>query len=131
MLIVILRIVAAIIAVLTASAALRDLGNFAAHGHELIDLAFGLFESAVCILGGWFAWKGGSAGARSRLPRAFRFAFTIGGVSFLFGYCGPLMWAPQANQGPLLGIFVTGPIGFFVGLLLGGLTTPRTSSADG
>jgi hypothetical protein len=26
-----------------------------------------------------------------------------------------MIWAPDANQGPLLGIFYTGPLGFLLG----------------
>ena len=28
---------------------------------------------------------------------------------------GPIVFTPQANQGPLLGIFITGPLGFLLG----------------
>jgi hypothetical protein len=37
------------------------------------------------------------------------------------GFFGPLIWAPHSNQGPLLGIFVTGPIGFVVGAVTGAI----------
>jgi hypothetical protein len=30
-----------------------------------------------------------------------------------------MIFAPQANQGPMLGIFITGPGGFLLGLLYG------------
>ena len=39
-------------------------------------------------------------------------------VGFAAGFFGPLVFNPEANQGPLLGIFITGPAGFFLGLLL-------------
>jgi hypothetical protein len=32
-----------------------------------------------------------------------------------------LIWAPDANQGPLLGIFITGPLGFVAGCIGGGI----------
>lgn len=32
----------------------------------------------------------------------------IGGSGFLLGFIGPMIVAPDANQGPLLGIFVLG-----------------------
>lgn len=44
-------------------------------------------------------------------------ALVLGGLGFALGFFGPMFLAPQANQGPLLGIFITGP----VGLLLGGV----------
>jgi len=38
---------------------------------------------------------------------------------FVIGFVGPLIGAPGANQGPLLGIFITGPIGFVAGAAAG------------
>jgi energy-converting hydrogenase Eha subunit B len=35
------------------------------------------------------------------------------------GFFGPLVLAPEANQGPLLGIFITGPLGFILGGVIG------------
>jgi len=35
------------------------------------------------------------------------------------GFVGPIIITPDANQGPLLGIFITGPLGFILGLLIG------------
>jgi hypothetical protein len=35
------------------------------------------------------------------------------------GFFGPIVLAPEANQGPLLGIFITGPLGFLLGFVLG------------
>lgn len=35
------------------------------------------------------------------------------------GFIGPIIFAPGANQGPLLGIFITGPPGFMAGLIWG------------
>jgi hypothetical protein len=47
------------------------------------------------------------------------FTLFVGGIAFLVGFVGPIIVAPSANQGPLLGIFYTGPIGFCVGLVWG------------
>ena len=43
----------------------------------------------------------------------------IGSIGFLGGFIGPMIFRPDANLGPLLGIFFTGPIGFLMGLLGG------------
>ena len=51
--------------------------------------------------------------------RILRTAMLVGGVAFAAGFFGPIVLAPDANQGPLLGIFITGPLGFAVGLALG------------
>jgi hypothetical protein len=46
-------------------------------------------------------------------------AVIIGFPSFLIGFVGPIIFAPQANQGPLLGIFITGPAGALIGFIAG------------
>ena len=45
-------------------------------------------------------------------------AVLTGGIGFLAGFFGPMIFTPSANQGPLLG-FVTGPLGVVVGSLGG------------
>jgi hypothetical protein len=45
----------------------------------------------------------------------------IGSIGFVSGFVGPIIFSPSSNQGPLLGIFITGPIGFLLGLVGGGL----------
>jgi hypothetical protein len=42
-------------------------------------------------------------------------ALATGGIAFSAGFFGPILFAPGANQGLLLGIFVTGPLGFLLG----------------
>ncbi|HUL02666.1 MAG TPA: hypothetical protein VLV16_05475 [Gemmatimonadales bacterium] len=54
-----------------------------------------------------------------RGERPVGFALFVGGIAFLAGFVGPMIVTPGANQGPLLGIFITGPIGLVVGLLWG------------
>lgn len=49
----------------------------------------------------------------------------IGGVAFACGFVGPIILTPEANQGPLLGIFITGPIGFLVGIVVGFVLSRR------
>jgi hypothetical protein len=43
----------------------------------------------------------------------------VGGVSFLAGFVGPILLRPDSPQGPLLGIFFTGPLGAVAGVVLG------------
>lgn len=45
----------------------------------------------------------------------------LGIVGFLCGFIGPMVLAPDANQGPILGIFITGPGGAVLGAVLGAL----------
>ena len=42
-----------------------------------------------------------------------------GSLGFAAGFFGPLIFSPDSNQGPLLGIFITGPGGALLGLVLG------------
>jgi hypothetical protein len=51
----------------------------------------------------------------------------IGAVSFVAGFVGPLLLS-TSNLGPLLGIFVTGPLGFLVGGLVGALRVSNRSA---
>lgn len=39
----------------------------------------------------------------------------FGVLGFTLGFFGPMLLAPGANQGPMLGIFITGPGGFILG----------------
>lgn len=48
-------------------------------------------------------------------------AVALGGLGFVAGFFGPMFFAPGANQGPLLGIFITGPGGGLLGALAGWL----------
>ena len=56
-------------------------------------------------------------------PKLFKLALTwalvLGAVGFACGFFGPISLSPEANQGPLLGIFIAGPSSFLLGLALG------------
>ena len=53
------------------------------------------------------------------LAMTFSGALVIGAVGFVGGFFGPIIFAPEANQGPLLGLFITGPLGFLLGGAVG------------
>jgi hypothetical protein len=53
---------------------------------------------------------------RGSVRRAMGPALLVGAIGFAAGFFGPMVLKPEANQGPLLGIFITGPLGFVVGL---------------
>lgn len=46
-------------------------------------------------------------------------ALAVGGVCFLAGFAGPILLDPNSPQGPLLGIFFTGPLGLVLGAIIG------------
>ncbi len=60
----------------------------------------------------------------TRITGAISGAFILGAIGFVGGYFGPIVLAPEANQGPLLGIFITGPLGFVLGGILGAIFGP-------
>lgn len=46
-----------------------------------------------------------------------RWVLLLGGAGFIAGFFGPIVLVPEANQGPLVGIFITGPLGTAAGLI--------------
>ena len=54
---------------------------------------------------------------------AVAFGFALGAAGFLAGFVGPIVFMPESNQGPLLGIFITGPLGFLVGTVIGAIVS--------
>ena len=49
----------------------------------------------------------------------FKGGLIVGGIGFCAGFFGPMVFAPDANRGPLLGIFITGPLGALLGAIGG------------
>jgi hypothetical protein len=60
--------------------------------------------------------------------RIMKTALKVGAVSFFAGFIGPIVLTPKSNLGPLLGIFVTGPIGFLLGALIASSWSVYTST---
>lgn len=53
------------------------------------------------------------------LKHIFLTGVVFGVVFFLIGFAGPVIFSPESNQGPLIGIFITGPLGFCLGIVAG------------
>ncbi|WP_395001468.1 hypothetical protein [Sphingomonas sp.] len=51
-------------------------------------------------------------------------ALMVGSVSFAIGFIGPVL-VSDSNLGPLLGIFITGPLGLLAGVLAGIILSAR------
>ena len=60
-----------------------------------------------------------SMGAAGVFATAARWAAIAGAIGLCGGFFGPLILTPEANQGPLLGLFITGPLGFIGGGICG------------
>ena len=43
----------------------------------------------------------------------------IANFGFAVGFFGPILFNPEVTQGPLLGIFITGPFGAIIGAIMG------------
>ena len=79
-----------------------------------------ILSYACAMAAGWYAWTR-SGTVDSSLARSIGYwALVIGGIGFIGGFFGPMIFAPGANQGPMLGIFITGPLGVLLGAI-GGL----------
>ena len=52
-------------------------------------------------------------------PKVLTWVLVLGGLGFVVGYVAPLLLAPEANTGPLIGLLITGPAAALAGLVLG------------
>lgn len=74
------------------------------------------FLTAAGLTGSfWYSARAGSG----IFGTAMTWAGIVGAVGFSVGFFGPMIFSPQANQGPLLGLFITGPLGFVAGGVAG------------
>jgi hypothetical protein len=88
-------------------------------GYDPIGAIFGTGAAMVAILCWWFALRGHIVESRDRMQFTVRGGLILGGIGFVAGFIGPIILQPGANQGPLLGIFFTGPLGFTLGAAIG------------
>lgn len=89
------------------------------------------FIAVNIVAGPWIAGAAAGAigfavwaGTASRHPvvrGAVLGAGWCGVIGFVGGFFGPIWLTPEANQGPLLGLFITGPGGVVIGALCGAL----------
>jgi MFS family permease len=80
--------------------------------------AIGWYTHSLWLLVAAVVWLG--SGSRSPLMRgAVLGAGWCGTIGFVGGFFGPMLFAPDANQGPMLGLFITGPGGVVFGALAG------------
>lgn len=79
----------------------------------------GVFLCALFL--GWLMWHftewDGELPTRGEY--AVLGAIILGFIGFWAGFAGPIIFTPESNQGPLLGILLTGPLGCIVGAAVG------------
>jgi hypothetical protein len=109
-----------------------NLDRFGAEISRWVSPAVGL----VGAVGGWVVgvFRQGPPGRRRTVAWwCVTMSWTVGVVSFLVGFVGPILFSPDSPQGPMLGILITGPLGFFVGAVVGvvvGFSVPSDSFRD-
>jgi hypothetical protein len=95
----------------------------------LPEAVAGLVSSSLALLAGVFTgiatWRRTESQAAGLGPSLVLGALIGGGAGFALGFFGPMVFAPGANQGPMLGIFITGPLGLPVGALIGAFLWQR------
>ncbi|MFL5450234.1 MAG: hypothetical protein ACJ8AX_16905 [Gemmatimonadales bacterium] len=71
----------------------------------------------------WWTALAHQATTRARIRASWRAGWVLGAAGLAIGFFGPLLVTPKANLGPLLGILITGPGAFVLGVLAGALTS--------
>lgn len=74
---------------------------------------------AAATATGRYVWTYGAGRGLGLAGSMMLGALVVGGVGFVAGFFGPMLLAPDANQGPMLGIFITGPLGLVFGAVGG------------
>jgi hypothetical protein len=87
------------------------------HTPGALSVLLGLLGAAFGGLLGLLQEQHSPAGHAAHL--AVCLAGVVGGVGLLLGFVGPLLLDPRSSQGPLLGVFLTGPLGAAAGAVAG------------
>ena len=78
----------------------------------LLAVLSALLFGGVC----WTALGHARAGGSGRVAVASATGAAVGlVVGFVIGFIGPMLLDPNGAQGPMLGLFVTGPLGMLAG----------------
>lgn len=83
------------------------------------------FSLACALLAAWFTWKLVSGEKTNVAVAVIGGALILGGLCFTIGFLGPMAFAKDTSQGPLVGIFIAAPVGVIMGAIGGYLYTSR------
>lgn len=93
--------------------------------------AFSMALSFTCAaMAAWFTWKLVSAKRTNRFVAIISGALILGGLFFTVGFLGPMVFAKDTNQGPLIGIFIAAPLGVIMGAIGGYMYATRQRVND-
>jgi ABC-type Co2+ transport system permease subunit len=90
-------------------------------GFHPLDIVFFIVPAAIsagCVL---YLFPMRRANGHRVLLSAGVGGAVLGLVGLIGGFVGPILFMPDANQGPLIGILVTGPLGLLLGAVGGAL----------
>jgi hypothetical protein len=85
---------------------------------DRLESAANIAAMLAAAAAGFWTWTKIGSGQTGLMASVLKWAMVLGAVGFCAGFFGPMLLAPGANQGPLLGIFITGPLGFVAGAVL-------------
>ena len=92
------------------------------------DLASTFIALPFAYFTGRATWRSLSGNEMSAWFYSLSGALLIGAIGFTIGFIGPMLVAAGGNQGPMLGLFITGPIGTIVGAIAGLIYAKRRKS---
>ena len=115
------RVAAIVVAVLSTAFTFLLMWGQIRPGGDLLGVILLGDSMTMAIICWGFALRGHIAESRRRTISALVGGVMLGGIGFAAGFFGPIILTPQSNQGPLIGIFLTGPLGFVMGAIIGWL----------
>jgi hypothetical protein len=116
-----LRVIAGFVGLLLVAFPLQVLRHQLQGSFDWLGVILGSVFGSGAVMCWWFAWRGQFADSRTIMCHSLLGGLILGGISFSAGFFGPMILTPSSNQGPLVGIFITGPIGFVSGVLFGSI----------
>ena len=88
------------------------------------------FSLACASLAAWFTWKLVSGEKTGIGIAVIGGALILGGLCFIVGFLGPMVFAKDTNQGPLVGIFIAAPLGMIIGAIGGYIYASRQNAGN-
>lgn len=83
---------------------------------------------ACAAFAAWFAWKLASGEKTRTVVAVICGALILGGLCFTVGFLGPMVFAKDTSQGPMIGIFIAAPLGVIMGAIGGYLYASRQNA---